>query len=151
MNACAIYVPRLNALPYVKDGSAIISTESAGPSMTIDYEGGMYHGTLSFADKVAIAHGRHSERYPTIARAVVADLDLIRVGTFDTTYGRVSVTDAPNLTLWLGHPLVEQDLLASGFRYESLRAVESWTPQQRQQIKMLPHKQRRMYQEAGLI
>ena len=61
---------------------------------------GRYKGS-GFADCVAQAHGRHVTKYPTIARFVLPVGELWAVGTYDATFGIVTVTDQASLNDWL--------------------------------------------------
>lgn len=81
--------------------SAIVGEPDLGASEArtlIYYEGNRYGATnmVTLADRAAIAAGRLSERYPTVAMASVPTAALTRVGVFTPDHG-IDVPDARGL------------------------------------------------------
>lgn len=68
----------------IKPGSGIVGT-TEGERTIIDYEGNLYgaQNIVTWADRVMIAAGRHSVRYPTVARSWVKPEALIRVASYE--------------------------------------------------------------------
>lgn len=81
-----VYIPALSdpLRGVIRLGSGIVGTTD-GERTTIDYEGNLYgaQNIVTWADRVMIAAGRHSTRYPTVARSWVKPEALIRVGTYE--------------------------------------------------------------------
>lgn len=80
-----IYVPFAGAaLDKIKPGSAVvddfITFDEMGPNFTVDFEGDIYMGTLSFTEKLRRAAWRHTTMYPTVARMVTSYNDVVKVG-----------------------------------------------------------------------
>lgn len=101
-----VYVPILGSpgARLIEPGSGIVGTIE-GNDVTLDYEGGRHADNIvTFADRVMHAAGRHAERYPTVARALVPLESAIRVGTYDYHEGEVQlIGDAMLLVIaWLG-------------------------------------------------
>ncbi|QAY80481.1 hypothetical protein [Sphingosinicella sp. BN140058] len=104
-----LYIPAATpALAAVKKGSAIVGAPREG-YLVVYYEGGIYQHNkdMPFAEKLAIAAGRLSDRAPTVALAAVQDSDVQRVGT--VSYDQIlrgwilsDLTDAAALADWLG-------------------------------------------------
>lgn len=118
MSRLDVFVPadgRGDALG-IAPGSAIVGTPE-GDSIRIDYEGNIYgraqlHG---YAMRVLIAAGRHIERYPTVARALVDPAHLIHIGRWDAHAEQLDLDAAgtTHLVAWLGvDHLGEGDLVA---------------------------------------
>lgn len=68
----------------IEPGSGIVGT-TEGERTIIDYEGNLYgaQNIVTWADRVMIAAGRHSVRYPTVARSWVKPEALIRVASYE--------------------------------------------------------------------
>lgn len=97
-----IFVPTSTAHTLIRIGSAIVSTQSTVTArIVVDVEDGRYTRS-GYADCVAQAHGRHVTKYPTIARFSVPAAELHAVGTYDASFGIVTVTDQDALCDWLG-------------------------------------------------
>jgi hypothetical protein len=94
--------------------------------LTVDYEEpGRYANIITFADRVYHAYDRQLSRYPTHKRMWILERELVKVGIFYPTHGRVEVTDGQalySLLRWLDLPLNDEgsDKLA-----EQLRCVGS--------------------------
>lgn len=105
-----VYLPIDQAVhDHIDRGSGIVGSVWDNPSggrIVIDYEGGRYHQSniKTFADRVYHAAGRHSERYPTAARMSVEADSLVKVGTFDARYRRLSLepNQIDNVAAWIG-------------------------------------------------
>jgi hypothetical protein len=71
--------------------------------VVVDYEGNRFNAAniVTFADRVRHAAGRHTEHYPTVARAVVTEDEVVRVATFDAEADLVVVENLAALTAWL--------------------------------------------------
>lgn len=102
-----VYIPALSdpLRAVIRLGSGIVGTTD-GERTTIDYEGNLYgaQNIVTWADRVMIAAGRHSTRYPTVARSWVKPEALIRVGTYE--HDRVPAieleADVALVCAWLG-------------------------------------------------
>lgn len=106
--------------------SGIVGTPMGDSQVRIDYEGNI-HGASSivtFADRVAIAAGRHTTNYPTIARMWTDRAYLVPVGQWDERNGVVIVNNQEALAAWLDvETIPDNELVASGARYEHRRAL----------------------------
>lgn len=110
--AVGVYVPAPDARfgAVLAPRSAIVGLpEIDGVSTKVYYEGWV-NGPAQYGDRdarglweagVDHAAGRMVTRYPTIATAVVADTDLVRVGTFWPMPRRIEVTDEDAMAAWL--------------------------------------------------
>lgn len=84
-----VYVPAPGWVTTIDRGSGIVNDPNVwatnGGRIVVDYEGNRFGASniVTFADRVMIAAGRHTERYPTIARSALVPESLIRVGTYD--------------------------------------------------------------------
>ena len=70
----------------IREGSGIVGTDVPGDDrVMIDYEGAIYgqSNIRTYEDRVWQAWGRHTENYPTVARAYVKREELIEVGFLD--------------------------------------------------------------------
>jgi hypothetical protein len=135
-----IYVPSDPLSPSVAgiaNGSAIVGTPQA-EGILIDYEGDIYRASsdkTSFASRVQRAAGRHIweafedgsvRRYPSSARRLVPSDALIEVGEWDEAIGEIRVEPQQEKALlnWLDRETLEEDdLLASGYRYDNQRIL----------------------------
>ena len=88
----------------------------ASRRLLVDYEGNVYgaQNVVTYADKVMQAWGRHSVRYPTVARLSLPPETMVRIGDFVPDVGRVYV-DGPRerelLAEWLVLPEVPESEL----------------------------------------
>lgn len=80
-----VYVPRSGHVTSIDPGSGIVGAVEESGRLTVDYEGNRNRASniRTYADRVLHAHGRHTVRYPTIARQSVPVETMIWVGTFD--------------------------------------------------------------------
>lgn len=106
----------------IRQGSGIVGSPVEGfdrQMRMIDYEGNLYgsQNVVTFADRCAIAAGRHLERYPTVARMVVHRNRLVEIGEFDPEFGQVELIEDPRarelLADWLGVEFVVDELRRS--------------------------------------
>jgi hypothetical protein len=92
----------------IDPGSGIVSADDTGADrVTVDYEGNRFESAqmAAYADRVDHAAGRHTTRYPTVARASLPTDALIEVATYDDETGTVtplSPTHAATLAQWCG-------------------------------------------------
>lgn len=107
-------------------GSGIVGSSDPEDAdrVIIDYEGNLYTASnvVTFADRVHVAAGRHTSRYPTVARQRVSAADVVAVGEWDGNEGIVRVTHPETLATWLGAPATADELMATDARYEQVRA-----------------------------
>lgn len=84
-----VYVPKPGCLTHIAKGSAIVGSAYSESEVLIDYEGNLYdaENMRRYSQRVAHAADRHNSLYPTTARMVVVNDDLIRVGTFSSAFG----------------------------------------------------------------
>jgi hypothetical protein len=100
-----VYVPSPSAGPLVRRiarGSGIVGTPVGETRIQIDYEGNLYgaENLRTWQDRVAHAADRHLTSYPTIARAMVAVPELVRVAWYDPTSRAVNVFDHAAVAAW---------------------------------------------------
>ncbi len=102
--------PGSSAESRVLPGSAITGTPAPDAGMILcDFEGNRYAspGLASYAQRMLHAAGRHTERYPTVARALLPAAELEQIGWYDPNTRQV-VLDGPQerarLAQWLGVP-----------------------------------------------
>ena len=104
----AIYVPAPGSpgCTGIIEGSGIVGTPAAEDRVLIDYEGARYDqvNMVTWADRLVHAAGRHTQRYPTVARRVVRASELLEVGQFDPDECRAYLDGEHNdaLVAWLG-------------------------------------------------
>jgi hypothetical protein len=99
---------------------------SRGEKVLVYYEGNLYgaYNVVTFADRVMIAAGRASQRYPTQAFAAAEPEELCMVGAYDPLRGEVRLSDPEALAQWLGTASVEQgELLTTGGKGARRREV----------------------------
>lgn len=123
-----VYVPTPNTLPTVAPKSGIVGTRLPDAEhIQIDYEGAVYNqaNIQTYADKLSIAAGRHTNQYSTIARMVVPSASLVGVGVWDDMDGTITVTNASALAAWLQvKAIAPEELLATGAYYKQRRALQ---------------------------
>ncbi len=79
---------------------------------------------VTFADRVAIAAGRHTTDFPTIARMWTSQTYLVPVGQWDEGNGVVIVNNQEALAAWLNvETIPDSELVATGARYEHRRSL----------------------------
>lgn len=126
MENIAVYVPTGDLFGIARR-SGIVGTEVvenadlvtegvASRRLLVDYEGNVYgaQNVVTFADRVFQAWGRHSTRYPTVARLSLPPETMRKVGDFLPDLGRVYI-DGPEERLlleeWIGeHPIPNWEL-----------------------------------------
>lgn len=122
MTLVTVYLPASSSHPMIDAGSGIVGTPLEGDRVLVDYEGNRYgaRNMVVWADRVSHAHGRHQDRYPTVARASLRSTDLVEVADFDTDSGDVHVhpEQVPAVLAWLG---VSADELAAQCQSTSAR------------------------------
>ncbi len=115
----SVFVPSCDSLKFLDPGSAIIGVHrDDGATVDIWFESNRYDAAniITFADKLAHAHGRHVTAYPTSARSVVALNDLVHVGTFDPATGICTLANETSehiLSEFLGSTISAKDLQTS--------------------------------------
>lgn len=146
MAETTVYVPSDAADTHnIDPGSGIVGTVEANGRILIDYEGNRYGtaGMRRYATRVQHAAGRHSERYPTIARQLVNSATMTAIGVYDDVTGEIRLTHphgAQMLAAWIGHRVTADDLLTDSVRHTNRRIIdslESGTPEQRLQARLL--------------
>lgn len=116
--------PHHPATAHILPASGLITLTDPhdSPMLLVDYEGDRYATTPGrWADRIARAHGRQRERYPTVARQLIPAHLLLQVGRYDPLEGAVTLTVDPHdpaLTQWLGHSPTPEDLQATGARFQ---------------------------------
>lgn len=103
-----LYVPKAgtNAFNTIKRGSAIVGRLIGTSSYArVDYEGNLYQAEnlKDFTARVLHAAGRHVRRYPTRARMMVKEEDLIEVGEVSGDGVVLSITNQAALDEWVEH------------------------------------------------
>lgn len=106
-----VYVPAA-ATPgtsRIRSRSGIVGSAGDSGRVLVDYEGDLYGPTEQFqfwADRVHHAWGRHVDRYPIVARALLAADELTAVGSYDPLNGVVTVDDdhVDEVLAWLQLP-----------------------------------------------
>lgn len=112
-----------------KVGSAIVGSPSGNGSLVLDYEGSL-HGAVNlkrFADRAAVAAGRHASRYATVARMTALESEVIEVGWYDDETGEVTALEPSidALLTWVGctEEEWETERLSSAARHEMHREL----------------------------
>lgn len=100
-----VYVPRSEELAWIKPGAGIVGTplpRQRGRVCT-DFEGNRYNfeNLRTFAQRVHDAADRHRSRYPTVARAIVDEHNLLQVATYDPDTKVITVSRSDALIAWL--------------------------------------------------
>jgi hypothetical protein len=117
----AVYVPHEDALwsKTIAPGAGIVGSPAGewhpadatlgDGRLTVDYEEpGPAANIITFADRVYHAYDRQLSRYPTHKRMWILERELVQVGEFYPTHGRVEVRDGQELyklLRWLGLPV----------------------------------------------
>lgn len=117
-----VYVPRPGAaeLSHIDLGSGIVGVPAEDGEIAIFFEGNRYGSPAmkTFADRVSHAASRLRFDYPTSARVLVAEKNLIRIGHYDGVECRVELESEEaerELAAWLGaKSLDEVELRDSG-------------------------------------
>lgn len=114
----SVYLPAGKDLYGIRAASGIVGSVE-GARLLLDFEGDVYgafeHRT--WADQVHHAWGRHSERYPTVARILAPREHFARVGLYDPREGQIDLdsdADVEAIERWIGKPLDVQQLTTSG-------------------------------------
>jgi hypothetical protein len=105
-----LYVPAGADTHGIDPRSAIVANvEQRGNDMLlVYYEGGRYASNLKqYSQRVLVAAGRQSERYPTLGKSMLPAQDLKEVGTFDLEAQTMDITDRAALKAWLDGQLIE--------------------------------------------
>lgn len=145
--------PQVGSYGRIEPGSGIVLERIdmvAGFDGMLWFEGNLYGAgnIVTYADKVYHAWGRMDAHYPTIAKTAAHNDEIVEVGTFDTKFGIVTVTDEAALAAWLCRPVERDDLLTTQLRHKELRELRSWS---RTQLLTLPPAWREIASEAGLL
>jgi hypothetical protein len=102
-----VWAPRPDTLARsaVDRASGIVGSREGG-SVVLDYEGNRYGAAnvRTFADRVRVAYGRHTTRYPTVARIAADEGELVELGYYTPATGEVTVHGHAlgDLLEWLG-------------------------------------------------
>ena len=113
----AVLVPRPGSplAERVAPGCGVVGSPAEGHPghVVVDFEGNVYgFDTIrTYADRVVHAAARHVRLYPTVARAVVPEHDVIQVGTFDPATRKLRIDDRAALARWLGASDVPEEEL----------------------------------------
>ena len=97
-----VFVPRSTARLGIDRKSGIVGRPTQSGRIELYFEGNRYGASniKTFADRVYHAADRMQMRYPTIARSVVSEGEVIKVGWFNGQ--TVAVTNESALASWLG-------------------------------------------------
>lgn len=117
-----VFVPREggSSTRGIRKGSGIVGAPLPGAErVVVYYEGAIYDQTemAGLADRVFYAHGRLVDRYPTLARMLIARTSLVEVGTFDPVDAAITPIDAAAeaaLAAWLDSERLDPAELARG-------------------------------------
>lgn len=128
MTELTVYVPTdaLQAFVGIAPGSAIVGSPE-GERIRIDYEGDLYRRECmrGYATRLLHAAGRHVERYPTVARALVDPGDLRAIGEYVVEDERLTLDDEDLLCRWLGvTELAPEDRVAPTRRQQERAAIQ---------------------------
>jgi len=117
-----VYVPKAGTetARLVADGSGVVGSPGREGLVTIDYEGAVYgqESLARYAVRVLHAADRHATRYPTLARMVVPEEELVLVGWWIIPDRRVALADEAARDLvatwieWSGAEPLERELRA---------------------------------------
>lgn len=101
----AVVVPIADAGMSIVPGSACVAAPIDGSNLwDVYYEGDVYNTGMTFDDKLLHAAGRLIQRYPTIARMVLAEPQLLFVGLYDYETKTLDVESREVLDGWRGVP-----------------------------------------------
>ena len=99
-----IYVPRPGSplARMILKGSGIVGTIQEDGKVLLDFEGNMYKSVnlTKWEDRVLSAWGRHVRRYPTVARTLADEKNLIQIGYLDE-FNIIVLEDEASLNKWL--------------------------------------------------
>lgn len=96
-----VFVPAVPGGLGIAAGAGIVSSDphdARDEDVTIDYEEDR-HGAVNlstFADRVALAAGRHAARYPTSSRRQAPRSELVEVGTYNNLHGVIHLAQPPD-------------------------------------------------------
>lgn len=99
-----VFVPDEGALAHIARASAIVGADERDGHILIHFEGNLYGAVnlVRFIDRVSLAAGRLTRRYPTVAKALAPVDHLVEVGSYDVDKDEVTVTRGAALAAWLG-------------------------------------------------
>lgn len=101
----SLYVPNIDSgvNHLIDPRSGIVGVPTVEGHVLIYYEGNRfgYANVRTWADRVLVAAGRCIERYPTVARRVVASESLLHVGSIDYDSKRIFIDNSEALAHWL--------------------------------------------------
>lgn len=125
----------------IAPGSGVVARKKSDDTYQLHYEGNLYDAInlKRFADRVWCAYSRQLANYPTIATVHCTEKDFVAVGTFHPDLGTVTVlspTTDRHLNEWIA-PATTHDgaeLEASGYKFETLRALATLPAHERTRI-----------------
>ena len=101
-----VYVPRegTSARAAIAEHSGVVGTPIKGGRVLLDFEANMYGAVniQTFADAVHHAAGRHTEGYPTRARAEVDGAEVVEVGSYNGDRVDIYPEQFRTVADWLG-------------------------------------------------
>jgi len=93
MERVDVFVPNPMRETGIAPGSGIVGGPGPIPGrwLMVDFEGNLYGAVnlVRYADRVRHAYDRQSTQYPTIARRMLHETDLIKIGEYDPRELRV--------------------------------------------------------------
>lgn len=110
----SVYVPS-HAGTLIDQGSGVVGSPAHkfmpmlpdDGRITADYEGNRFGASniKTYADRVLHAAGRHTQKYPTVARSTLSTEDLTEVGSFDGAVLTIKRAHYPTVAEWIGVPV----------------------------------------------
>lgn len=130
-----LWVPRPGTRHDIAPRSAIVSSsDQSGDRRLVYYEGNLLdaENLRRYAQRVHCAAGRATQRYPTVAKALLSEADLMQVGRYDSRSRRITMlTDADALAAFLDPEPLPTVLSSEDARRRVARALGSLgVPQQ---------------------
>lgn len=121
-----VYLPLKGSYAFdtITRKSGVVGSIRPTGDIILDFEGNKYGATniVTYADRVMQAAGRHVVRYPTVARMVVPIREVMAIGYWDESLGRVMIVNDSRYELlkeWLDMPdgIPAHELLARGAKW----------------------------------
>lgn len=105
----SLYIPSPSCSYPIHPGSAIVgSTPQDDVQVLVYFEGNLYgaENMRAYEQRVEHAAGRLTQRYPTIAKAMLRPTDLVRVGSYETDAHLLEIEQPDALETWAGEKVV---------------------------------------------